>query len=173
MVNKRFGHRLAEEDDIGFDQVRLTDQTLRRVKAGHDLIRQRHVAIGADLPRGHLEMRVLLTQPPIELGSRCGLATVQTPGHLQVSVQLENVMGTGHLMQPIHVLGDDRANQTQALKIRNRAVSVIGPGAGKPTPSHEAARPITLPIRRRGNELAIRHGHDPPLAVRTPVVRDA
>ena len=61
-------------------------------------------------------------------------------------MQLENVTGAGPLVQAVDVLGDDRANQAQALKIRNRTVSVVGPGAGKPSPPHKAARPVTLPI---------------------------
>ena len=88
-------------------------------------------------------------------------------------MQLQHVVSAGHLVQAVDVLRDDRPNQAQALKIRDGAVSVIGPGAGEPSPSHEAARPVTLPIGRRGDELAVRHGHHPPLAVRPSVVRDA
>ena len=63
-------------------------------------------------------------------------------------MQLENVTGAGQLVQAINVLGNDRANQAQALKIRNRAVSVVGFGTGKPSPPDKAARPVALPIRR-------------------------
>ena len=87
-------------------------------------------------------------------------------------MQLQNITGAGELVKPVDVLGDDRTNQPQALESGDGAMSVIGCGSGKPSPSHEAARPITLPICRRGNELAIGHGHHPPLAVRSPVIRD-
>jgi len=106
-------------------------------------------------------MWVGLSQPPTELSSRRGLAAAQAPDHAKVAVQLENLTGTGQLVKPVHILGHDRANQAQALKISYRAVPVVGPGAGK-----------TLPVRRRGDEIAIRHGHHAPLAVRSPVVRD-
>ena len=173
LLDKGFGHRLAKEDDVGLDQVRLTDQTPRWVKAGHDLVRQHDVTVGAELPRDHLEVRVRLTQPLIEVRSAGDLATVQAPGQIEVAVQLEDVLGAGNLMQAIDILRDDRPNQAQALKIRDRAVPVVGSGAREPSPSDEAAGPVTLPIRRRGNELAIRHWHHPSLAVRPPVVRDA
>src|ERR1035437_41538 len=87
-------------------------------------------------------------------------------------MQLENITGAGELVKPVDVLGDDRTNQPQSLKIGARGMSVIGCVSAKPSPPHEAAPPITLPICRRGNELAISHGHHPPLAVRSPVIRD-
>jgi len=39
LLDKGFRHRLAKEDDIGFDQVRLTDQTAGRMKAGDRIVR--------------------------------------------------------------------------------------------------------------------------------------
>ena len=138
----------------------------------HRLLRQHHVPVGADLARHHLEARVRLAQPGIDVGPARRLTAVQADDPVEVAVQLEHVARARGLVQPVDVLGDDLAHEPQPLQRGHRPVPVVGRGRGEPAPADEAAGPVAATVVGGGDELAVRHRGHPPLAVGAAVVGD-
>ena len=88
-------------------------------------------------------------------------------------MQLEDVGGTGLLVQAVDVLGDDPAHQTQLLDPGHGAVGRVGAGRGEALPAGVGPSPVALPTGRRGHELTVLHRLHAALTVGSAVVGDA
>ncbi len=178
------GDRAAEEDDVRLERVGAARPAHGQDEAGHGGIGQDDVTVGADLarhpravgdrPEGPLgEAGVGLGHPALEHLALAPSTAGEADDVGERAVQLDDAAGPGLLVQAVDVLGDDRADEAPPLERGHRLVADVGPGGREPLPADEAAGPVPPARLARPDELAVRHRHDPPAAVRTAVVGDA
>ncbi len=70
------------------------------------------------------------------------------------AVQLDDISGAGLLVEPVHVLGDERRRPASGLQPRERLVRHVRGHPAELVPARKAARPVPLPRRLRPHELA-------------------
>src|ERR1700733_6672481 len=118
--------------------------------------------------------RVRAPQPLVKRRSRGAPPARQAHHPVQAAVQLGHGTAAGRLVQPVHVLGDDPAQQPVPLELGHRQVPGVRRRPGDVPPAQMAARPVPLPRRRAPGERLVGHRLPAPRQpAGPPVVRNA
>jgi hypothetical protein len=166
------GDRVAEEHDVGLEQVRVAAQTARDHEAGDIGFGELDVAVGADVVAAGMKMRVELAGPRVQRGSPAACAAAQADHGRQGPVELHDVATTCRLVKPVDVLRDHRAERAGTLQASDRAVAGIWPHRRETPPAHEGTSPVATAHGRRPDELVVLHRRDSPRPVGPAIVRD-